>query len=464
MPLEGWTTRRIEEATGGTWRPAGGAGACLDDLCVRGFSIDSRSIGAGELFFAVRGEHRDGHDFVRDAFARGAAAAVVEHEVDAPGPTLLVADTVTALQRLASAWRTQLAAQGCTVIAVAGSNGKTTTRHMIHGLLAGAPAARAKAPGGRLHGTQAPGSFNNHLGVPLTLLRASAGDDFVVAEIGTNHPGEIAALGAIARPDVAVIVSIGREHLEFFGDVDAVAREQASLLRYVRAGGLVLVCDDRRLERHLPPPAALAPRVTVARIEVQEDLVRDLPWPGAHARHDAAAAAQVALWLGVAREQVRAALRTLRPVRGRFDVRRLDSVTVIDDAYNANPDSLAAALTAVSERWADARRRAIVLGDMLELGAQAPALHREAGQRIAETRPPFDLVVTIGELAQLAAEELQRARPGAEVHVFRAWNSALPERVAALLEPGDVVLLKASRRMALERLVPAIEARFAGAV
>ena len=225
-----WTPAHFAELTGGTWLiPPRDAGAAIS-----GISIDSRGLAAGQGFVAIRGERFDGHRFLAEAAAKGAALAIVEQPqpgADAPMAVLQVASTLAALQRLASHWRDRLGEAGCRIISVSGSNGKTTTRHLVHQVLTTAG----------LVGSQSPKSFNNRLGVPLTLLAAQANQHFVVAEIGTNHPGEIAALASILRPDIALITSIGEEHLEFFHDLEGVAQEESQVFAQIAEGGVAII-------------------------------------------------------------------------------------------------------------------------------------------------------------------------------------------------------------------------------
>lgn len=480
----GWTAAALAATTGGTWRDAPADPAAR----IAGVSIDTRTLRPGELFIALRGERFDGHDFVRDALAQGAMAAVVERgaaqTADMAGPLLEVDDTLAALHALARRWRDLLGEHGCTVIAVAGSNGKTTTRHLIHHLLHEAPLNEAAhkpegesaSPGGMptapmpttpeetrarsrpLRGTQSPKSFNNDIGVPLTLLGASPADDFVVVEIGTNQAGEVARLAALARPAMAVVVSIGREHLEAFGRIEAVAREELSLLRFVEPGGWALIPAADWLSEWLP---ALPADVRVQRIEPEPLAERALTLPGRHALHNASAAVGVARAMGVGEAHIAGRLADVEPMPGRFAVREVGALTLIDDTYNANPESVRAALATVSEQWAEAPRRVFVFADMKELGETAAAAHREIGRVVAHASPGFDLLVTLGPLAMFAAAELRRLQPMAEVHAAAEWDDALPSRVAGLLTAGDVVLLKGSRSMRLERLIPAIESAFA---
>ncbi|MEM1028442.1 MAG: UDP-N-acetylmuramoyl-tripeptide--D-alanyl-D-alanine ligase [Planctomycetota bacterium] len=421
-----WRFDNLERITGGEWivEPE------LYESSAQGLSHDSRTLTQGQVYLAVKGENHDGHRFVGSALENGAACAIVSDETAiGPGPVLLVDDTVAALQELASAYRDELAKSDCKVIAVCGSNGKTTTRHLIHHVLTRCG----------LRGTQSPKSFNNHLGVPLTLLAASPEDDFVACEIGTNHPGEIASLGDIAWPDAAVITSIGAEHLEFFKTFEGVAKEEAAILPFVRPHGYVT----------LPAEAA---QLIAPFYDVQEGVVmlpvppgsseRDVPDDfsllGEHNRMNAALVVALCRWLEAPPDAVNDALRSAEPPAGRLRRIRLgQGVTVIDDSYNANPDSMRAALRVLG---AAAGRKIAVLGEMLEMGALSESAHAEVAVVAAEVA---DRVVLVGE-----------GFGGPE------WSDQLPTDVAAEVEPGDTVLLKASRGVAIERMIPAIEKRF----
>ncbi len=453
-----WSFENLERITGGEWLipphaaaeaspRAEAAGLTGDPPGIpphpTGLWHDTRDLQPGQAYLAIKGENHDGHRFVDDAFAKGASLAIVQDALIPRGPNadgwptvgfrpiLRVDDTVAALQDLASAYRDTLASGGCRVIAVCGSNGKTTTRHLIHHVLTACG----------LTGTQSPKSFNNHLGVPLTLLAARPGDDFVACELGTNHPGEIAALGEITWPDAAVITSIGREHLEFFKDLDGVAREEASILRFVRPHGLAVMPAD--------VAALIAPYY-----DVQEGVVLMpiLPpeaggWrspgfvglPGEHNRMNAALVLALTRWLDLPAQRAEQALATAALPPGRLNVIHLpQDVTLLDDTYNANPDSMLAGLQTLAAR--PGRRRVAILGEMRELGSTSPDAHREIAE---QARRHADHVVLIGR--GFEAQE---------------WSDDLPDRVVEQLRPGDTILLKASRGMRLERIIPAIEARF----
>ncbi|BAM04656.1 UDP-N-acetylmuramoyl-tripeptide--D-alanyl-D-alanine ligase [Phycisphaera mikurensis] len=426
--MQGCTLGEVAEAAGATLHgPAGAA-----NRPAAAFGIDSRTLPAGGVFFALGSADRDGHGFAEATVRGGAAAAVVRDRWERPaaGTYLAVDDPAAALHRLAARQRERLRAGGCRVVAVGGSNGKTSTRRLIHHTLAA----------GGLAGTQSPASFNNHLGVPLTLLAARPDDAFVAAEIGTNHPGEIAPLADLLRPEVAVIASIGAEHLGHFGSLGAVAEEEAALLPAVRPGGVVFC----------PPEAAAALQPFydvaegVALVPVTEArhgalVPAGFPLLGQHQRANARLAAAVGRWFGLDADAVAAALSTATPAPGRMEPLRLGGgaeaggVTVVHDAYNANPDSVAAALRHLAAAPAPGRR-VVVLGPMLELGRFAGDAHRDAA---ALAEASADLVLLVGDAWPT---------PGTDL-----------DAVAAALEPGDTVLVKASRGSALERLFPLIE-------
>lgn len=418
-----WRFDNLEKITGGEWliEPVS-----YEDAAT-GLSHDSRTLTAGQVYLAVKGENHDGHRFVSSALDAGAACAIVSDEAAVgPGPVLLVDDTVAALQELANAYRDELAKSGCKVIAVCGSNGKTTTRHLIHHVLTRCG----------LRGTQSPKSFNNHLGVPLTLLAASLDDDFVACEIGTNHPGEIASLGDIAWPDAAVITSIGEEHLEFFKTIQGVAQEEAAILPFVRPQGYITLPADAAAL--IAPHYDVQEGVVMLPVRHDREVPEDFSLLGDHNRMNAALVVALGRWLELSGDAVNDALRYAEPPAGRLRAIRLgQGVTVLDDSYNANPDSMRAALRVLGQAEG---RKVAVLGEMLEMGLAAAEAHRVIAH---EARRVADEVVWVGECFGGVA-----------------WSAALPGDVADRLTPGDTVLLKGSRGIALERIIPAIEDRF----
>lgn len=403
---------------------------------VAGFSIDTRTLEPGQAYIAIRGKTFDGHAFAQQAIDdHSAALAIIDEQAadqlntaaNDTQPLLVVPDTVAALQQLASAHRGRLASEGCRVIAVVGSNGKTTTRHMIHHWL-----TQSEAP---LQGTQSPKSFNNHIGVPLTLLAAAPANDFVACEIGTNHPGEIDALGAIAQPDIAVMTSIGEEHLEFFKDLTGVAKEEAAIVAHLKdSGGLVLHPET------LAWLEGIGTSLNHARLHQPDHNgphADNQPLPGVHNLQNAMLAVEVGKLMGIAPSI--GTWRGFEPPEGRMNVIESGGLTLINDAYNANPSSVRASLS-ILEAWPKAKRRVAILGAMHELGDQSQELH-----------------------AQIATETIQRADKAffiGEDFGAPPWSIDDAERIAQELQPGDVVLLKASRGQRLERFIPLIQARF----
>ncbi len=444
-------------------RPLGQPGHYVVD----GVSIDSRQARSGELFFAIEGERFDGHSFVASAIDAGAMAAVVSHPDRVPadlhqlGLLLLVDDTAAALGRLAAYHRRQVPA---TVIAVTGSNGKTTTKEMIHQVLSG-----------RRRGRGAPKSFNNAIGVPLTLLSVEPDDDYVVVEIGSSAPGEVAALARLASPDIGVITSVAETHLEQLGDLDGVAAEKASLGENLREGGVLIVNGEsdvlaaklRRRRRRGPRLVRYgrcdgvelrATRLSASgqgvSFRVNDGERVDLPIPGEHNVLNALAAVGVARELGVHVSEAAARLAAFQPPSMRLEVHRWGAVTLINDAYNANPASMASALEVLSG-WDGAARRVFVSGEMRELGDVARLKHQELGRRIAEAG--VDVLVAVGGHAETVARATLRVAPTVAV-TTAADTDAASRSLDELIRPGDVVLLKGSRAVGLEALVEPIRA------
>lgn len=442
---------------------------------VRGASVDSRRVRPGDLFVAVRGERVDGHDFVAEAFRRGAVAALVSREVEAAGEAgaageqgalIRVDDTVAALGRLAAYHRQRL---DVTVVAVTGSVGKTTTKDMIAAVLATAMPV-----------LKSPGNYNTEIGLPLTLLELTPEHKAAVLEMGMRGAGQIRYLARIARPRIGCLTVVGETHLELLGSVENIARAKGELLEELPAGGAAVLNADDPWQRRLAPLTAArvvwygfdpSAQVTAADVvtggssttfTLRADVGRPvavqvtLPLPGRHHVLDALAAAAVGLLLGVPPEGIAGGLAatTLSAMRCQVTA---GAFTVIDDTYNASPASAKAALSALAE--AGGARRVAVLADMLELGPRAVAGHREVGETAACCA---DLVVAVGDLARhIAAGALAAGLPPERViHCgSRAEALGVLER---LVRPGDVVLVKGSRGMRMEEVAEAL-VRWAGA-
>ena len=429
---------------------------------VQGARIDSRAIEPGELFVPLRGSRADGHDFLAAAFERGAGAALCDRESyprwqgREPGPLVLVDDVTAALQRLARRYRESWPGL---LLGLTGSTGKTTTKELVATALAtAAPTLRTE------------GNLNNHWGVPLTLLRLRPEHQAAVVEMAMNAAGEIAALARIASPTAALITGAGHAHIggPGLGSPEAVAAEKASLGLHVPDGAPVFANADsptlmaalRPLKRRvvtygLGAEAQVRPTsVTSLGVEGSRFAVAGFPevrvrLVGRHQVGNALAAIAVAREYRLDPAAVAAAIETVGPLPGRMEVRTVRGATLLVDCYNANPDSSRAALATLAD--CPARRRIAVLGDMLELGPQAAALHREVG---AATRDAE--LWTIGAHAEASAAGARAAH--ITTRVFGAQDT-LVEALREALAPGTVVLFKASRGAALERVVAALEER-----
>ncbi len=433
---------------------------------LRGVGIDTRGDLDGKAFVAIRGERYDGHDFLDRAGQAGARVLIVDSEPctgskQAAG-ILVVDDTRRALGRLAAAWRRSLT--GTTVIAVTGSCGKTTVKQLLDAVLSTSR-----------RGLAAPRSYNNDIGLPLAILAADPSHEYLVLEIGASKQGEIDRLARIAGPDIGVITMIGRAHLAGFGSVESVAAEKATLLRHLQGPRLAVVnADAPGLRRYLDVAGRVvlfgeaddadlrltnwSPRGRGGRVEVNQSTSYDLGLPGRHNAVNALAAVAVARYLGTDESLIGPALAGCRPVFMRLSRHVVGEVTFYNDAYNANPDSVAAALESFAELAADAPRRVVVLGDMLELGTGATEQHREVGRRLVDLDRRFsvDRVVLVGALSSYTAEPILARWPRHRLTLIRDLDRDGAGTVAASLQPGDAVLLKGSRAIGLEAVIDAI--------
>ena len=391
-----------------------------------GISIDSRTIAPGELFVALT-DARDGHDFVADALARGAAGALVHDPARAPAdaPLLIVPNTLEALTALGRFARARFTGR---VVAVTGSVGKTTTKEMLR---------LALSPFGRVHAAQA--SFNNHWGVPLTLALTPPDAEFAIVEIGMNHPGEIAPLARLARPHVAVVTNVAAVHIGHMGSLEAIADEKASIQDGLEPGGItVLPGDSPLLDRLRRGPAALFHAADAVQVAA----------PGRHMGENAAAVLATVRALGLDPAPAAAALARFMPVAGRGAQRKLAEMTLLDESYNASAVSVRAALDVL--RTLPGRRLA-VLGDMLELGEFGPALHRELAPDVTACA---DLLYACGPLMRTLFETVPQAQRGAHA----ADSRQLAPIVARAVRPGDAVLVKGSLGSRMRIVVDALEA------
>jgi UDP-N-acetylmuramoyl-tripeptide--D-alanyl-D-alanine ligase len=425
---------------------------------VSGWSIDSRTISQGDCFFALRGPTHDGHDFVASVFERGAKLAIVDHEIEAQGPQLRVPDTTAALQSLGREARKRW---GGTVVGVTGSAGKTTTKDTIAALLS------TTFPTGRNMG-----NLNNHLGLPLSILRLPDDSKVAVLEMGMNHEGEIRDLANIAGPQIGVVTNVGWAHTENFPDgIAGVARAKGELIQALPPEGTaVLNADDERVRgfaKLREGPAILFgfaedADVKAEAVSLTPDGARfrtlgvefESPLAGRHGVSNVLAGIAVAHVMGIAPEKLQDAVRSLKPGAMRGERTMRNGITIINDCYNANPEAMRSMLELL--RDTPATRRIAVLGEMLELGREADALHRNIGRFAAEQG--IHAVIGIrGAGRWMVDEAIAAGLSGGAASFFETPEQA-GEFLRTFLKSGDAVLFKGSRGVHVER---ALEGAFA---
>lgn len=467
--MPNFDAREVAQWTGGKWCN-GEPGA------IAGVSTDSRTLGCGALFVALRGPLFDGHAFIGEAFARGAVGAVISEDAcalpRADRPLLRVADTAQALRDMAANYRRS---SRVAIVAVTGSVGKTTVKEMVADVLAR-----------RLKVARTRGNWNNEIGLPLSLLAMEPETRVGIFELGMNHPGELASLCRMLQPDWGLVTTIGPVHLEFFKSVEAIAAEKSTLLKSLPAGGIaVLRCDEPYFEilRAAAPGRVItlamsgnsrvggaadymgSPADARGQMEIRERATGEAcrlqaPLPGAHHAANALFAAAVGRAYGLAWEEIRSALEAYRSPPMRWERQIVAGVTIINDAYNANPLSMAAALRTFAElplaelplaELPVAGGRWLVLAGMLELGPTEEQWHRDLGKSLAPG--PWAGIITVGSLGAVIA----RAAVNAGVSAARVFpcadHGAAAEVLGRCLRPGDAVLFKASRGQRLEQVL-----------
>ncbi len=425
-----------------------------------GVGTDTRNIRPGTLFVALRGDRFDAHDFAAAALADGAAAVLVSREVQVPegSGVLLAEDTLTALQHLAAVYRREW---GGLVIGLTGSNGKTSTKDFIRAVL---------SRQFRVCATM--GNLNNHIGLPLSVLAAEAADTHGIFEMGMNHPGEIAPLAAIAGPDVAVITNIGTAHIEYMGTREAIAREKGQLAEAVHPDGLVVLNAN---DPFTPSIAARCQaRVVTAGMDVGDVRVTDvhssgagctfflhlpdqsssqvqLAVPGRHMAGNAALAAAVGFHYGMGADRIVEGLESAALTHGRLQIRASDGLLFLDDSYNANPDSMRAALETLLSFTCRGRRIA-VLGRMGELGCTAEAEHRALGSAAHQYGVDELCVVGTGDAELISAGYAEAGGHPAKHHAF-ATQADCAAHLRATAGATDIILVKGSRSAAMEQVI-----------
>lgn len=453
MLMERLTLHDLAEATGGTLtHPA------LRTTTFERVGTDSRIAVPGDVFFALRGERFDGSQFISEALQRGAVATVTDDATaDSHAPRILVADAAEAMARFAAWYRSLLDAL---VIGVTGSVGKTTTRELIHAALGGEPVA-----------VRSRQNFNNALGVPLTLLDIDRHHRFAVVELGADRPGAIGRLAKICRPEIGVVTRLGVAHLETFGSEQAIVDAKGELVEQLPVGGFAVLPGDQEASRLLARRCS-AEVVTVGleadnthRVVVRDfrpgrlvvavdNVVFEVNATGRHFATAVGMAVATARRLGIGDRAIASGLKSFAPVAGRCRVAVASPWTVVDDTYNANPDSMRAAIDSLAE-WPAEGRRILVCGDMYGLGEKSNAEHMELGRRAAMRG--IDLVAAIGDFAGQIAHGACRSGMDARCLAQFVDRDVAADWLRATLFPGDVVWVKASRPLQLERLVADLE-------
>jgi UDP-N-acetylmuramoyl-tripeptide--D-alanyl-D-alanine ligase len=427
------------------------------NVVVRGWSIDSRTIAQGDLFFAIKGEQHDGHKFVHEVLEKGAAAAVVSEGVPSVGgPLLVVSDAIEALQRIARWARTQWSAP---VVAITGSAGKTTTKDITAELL-----------GLRFRVAKTAGNFNNHIGLPLTILRTQANAEIGVFELGMNHAGEIRHLADICKPQVGVVTNVGYAHIEAFSGIEGVAAAKRELIEALPpTGTAILNADDERVarfgERHCGRTITYGFSTTAdiratdlemgsgAMSFVVHGVRFESQLKGRHSVLNILAGIAVANAFGISLGDLVEPIANFQPGKMRGERKVWNNIVILDDSYNANPEAMLAMIDVL--RKEPAQRRISVLGEMLELGRMAESLHRQLGSHLAQAG--VDVVVGVHGASQFLVEEARKAGVPKDSAFFFEDPEGAGTFLRGFVRPGDAVLFKGSRGTHVERALAAMK-------
>ncbi len=438
-------------------------------LPISGISINSREIENGKIFIAIRGERLDAHQFISDAFKRGALACVVarnwftvQNKDSLRGNFIVVQDTLFTLQEISHYYRKKF---DIPFLAITGSNGKTTTKEMIAAVL------RQK-----FNVLKNPGNLNNHIGLPLTLLKLDKNHEFAITEMGTNHFGEISRLAEIGAPNYGLITNIGPAHLEFFGSLDGVYRAKTELWEYLEKEGLgtFVNMDDPYLRKKLPAVPDVIEYGFEYGKDVRGELVGmdssghpafrcgeleiQLSVPGMHNIYNALAAVAVGKKFGVSDEKIKLALESFQSADKRMEILDIGGMKIINDCYNSNSASAKRALETLGQMESSGKKIAI-LGDMFELGDVSEKEHFSVGEYCSKLKK-IDFLLAVGEMSKFTVEAAKDSLGDRAVHFSN--KSDLKKYVLKLLKPGDLILIKGSRGMAMEEITQFIKEKFEG--
>ncbi len=442
------------------------AGANLQglDTVIHGVSIDSRTIALGNLFIPIVGENSNGHEYVDGAIQNGAVATFWKRDQPNPPkevPVIFVDDTLTALQQLAANYRNQL--QQATFIGVTGSNGKTSTKDMLHQVLST-----------RFKTQKTIGNYNNHIGVPLTLLSLDDDVEMAVIEMGMDHLLEIAFLSKMVKPNIAIITNVGNAHLATMGSLENIAQAKLEIVIGLQKDGLLIVNGDDDLLKH-EAEKHLCKQFTFGEGQ-KNDLyltsfqqgesslqftvsnsatIFELPSIGQHQAINCLAVMQAARFVQLSDVDIQSGFRQVQLTAQRNEVQVIGHVTIINDTYKSNPESVKAAIQSL-ESLPDQNRKIFIMGDMVDMGNQAVFLHEQIGACMAETN--IDLVLGSGELTSYTIASIQERETSCEAHYFRQEAELVEAIIASATEPCTI-LFKASRSLQFEKVVEAIEER-----
>ena len=422
---------------------------------------DTRKIKGGELFIALKGENSNGESFTRDAFKKGALAVMVSKTAERipDGVILKVDDTLTAYGQIAGAWRDRF---NIPIVAVTGSNGKTTTKDLT-----------AAALNGLGNVLKTSGNFNNEIGVPMTLLELNDKHKAAVVEIGMRGLGQIESLAQVVKPTIGIVTNVSEAHIELLGSIENIARAKGELVEAIPEGGTIILNADNRHTAQMKNLAGAGVKVVTYGLENPADVTAkdilidsvateftltyrgedfdfEIPMLGRHNVSNALAAIATGLTVGLSVEEIQRGISTLTTTKMRFEVIRRDGLTIVNDAYNASPASMRVAIKTTSEIYEG--RLIAVLGDMLELGEISEQVHREIGAELVENN--FDTLITLGELGKFIAEGARDAGLK-NVYTFDTHEDAA-KKILELVRDGDTILFKASHVMHMEKIIELI--------